>query len=486
LKLPGRLAALHPGVFFADNGLTLFGAVLTTSAAFTLIAFWLVELALGARQHPYAGIVLFLLLPAFFVLGLVLMPLGVWIRRRQRREQGTLAEEQPRLDLASPLVRRGLRLFLALTAVNVVLLGLASYRGVEYMDSTQFCGAACHSVMAPEYTAYARSPHSSVACVECHIGPGASSFVRAKISGVRQLFGVTFDTHSRPIPTPVKQLRPARETCGHCHGAQKSHAEAFVVRTHYAGNERNARSTTVLAMKLNGQGSTGAAGIHGHHLDDAIRISYVSTDGRRQVIPKVTYKDASGKTLDYLSTDAPATPDELARGEERVMDCLDCHNRPSHTFEMPERALDRAFTAGGLSRELPFLKKTALALLKKAYPDRDTAAREITAGLTEFYRASQPAAYASERASVDAAARTLVTIYESNVFPSMKVTWGTYPNNLGHDDFPGCFRCHDDKHKAANGKTISQDCEICHSLLAQDESDPKALAALGVSLSAEP
>jgi len=472
--------ALRPLVFFAHNGTTLAGAALTTSAAITLVGFWLIDILRGGPQHPYAGIVLFLVLPAVFVLGLALMPLGIWLRRRRARERGETPAIAPRVDLASPMLRRGLRLVLALTVVNVVLLGTATYRGVEYMDSTQFCGLACHSVMAPEYTAYLNSHHSRVACVECHIGPGASWFVQSKLSGTRQLFAVAFNTHSRPIPSPVKELRPARETCEHCHWPEKFHGDSFLVRTRYGEDERSTPATTVLVLKVGGRRGPGAVGIHGRHIDPAARISYVAIDDKRQVIPRVTVTDAGGRSVEYVSTEVKATPQQLSAGERREMDCIDCHNRPSHTFELPDRAVDRAIGEGTLSRELPFIKKKAVELLKATYPDRATAARRIASGIAEFYKTSHPDAYARHRSAVEAAGQEVVAIYERNVFPDMKVAWGTYPNNIGHEDFLGCFRCHDESHTSPDGKTISQDCETCHTLLATEESDPKVLADLGL------
>jgi hypothetical protein len=485
LSVPRRLVALlGPAAFFAHNGLTLTGAALTTSSALTMIGFWVLDLLRGEPQHPYAGIIVFLVLPAFFVLGLVLMPLGVVLRRRAARKRGEVPQVFPRPGLSSPLLRRGLRLVMALTVVNLVLLGTASYRGVEYMDSTQFCGRACHTVMAPEYTAYLGSPHSRVACVQCHIGPGASYFVKSKLSGARQLLAVTFKTYSRPIPSPVKELRPARETCEQCHWPQMFHGDTFVVRTHYAEDEKSTPATTVLVLKVGGRRGLGSVGIHGRHLDDSARISYVAIDEKRQVIPQVRSTGANGKVTEFVSTELKATPEQLAKGEQRVMDCIDCHNRPSHTFEMPDRAVDRAITAGTLSRELPFIKKTSVALLKAAYPDRATALREIAAGITSFYQQNHPDAYASHRALVETAAREVPAIYARNVFPDMNVAWGTYPNNIGHEDFLGCFRCHDDNHKNAEGKAITQDCETCHTFLAQEESDPKVLAPLGIQVGA--
>lgn len=253
-----------------------------------------------------------------------------------------------------------------------------------------------------------------------------------------------------------------------------------MVRTKYSSDEQNTPLTTVLVLKIGGRSGPDGTGIHGRHLDATERITYVATDERRQVIPWVSYVADDGKTVEYTSTEIKTTAEELARGERRKMDCMDCHNRPSHTFELPERAVDEALAAGRLSAELPFVKKKSVELLRAEYPDQATAARRIDEGLAEFYRASYPDVYRKSRSQVERAAQQVNTIYKRNVFPEMKVGWGTYPNNVGHEDFVGCFRCHDEAHQAADGRTISQDCDACHTILAQDEKDPKILSDLGL------
>jgi hypothetical protein len=471
-------AWLRPLLYLSHNAITLAGAVLTTSSAITMVAFWVAELFLARSMHPYTGILLFVALPAIFVVGLLLMPLGALLQRRRLRRTGAVPEPDWRLNVADPFVRRGLAWVALATGANVALLSAATYRGVVYMDSTQFCGMTCHSVMAPEYTAYLRSPHSRVACTECHIGPGASWFVRSKISGTRQLFAVTFGTHSRPIPAPVKHLRPSRETCEHCHWPQKFQGDKLVVRTRYESDERNTALTTVLLLKIGGHTGTASVGIHGRHLDVADGIRYVATDERRQVIPVVTYRGEDGQDVAFRSTEIKASAADLDKGEKRVMDCLDCHNRPSHTFELPERAVDKAMSDGSISRDLPFVKKKAVELLRTEYPDQATASQRILDGLNEYYRATYPEVHQKHRAQIERAAGQLKDIYERNVFPGMNVKWGTYPNNIGHEDFLGCFRCHDDSHKAPDGRLITQDCNACHTVLAQDEENPKILADL--------
>lgn len=474
------LERLRPALFLARNGLTMTGAALTTAAGFSLLFFWLADLFGGGRFHAYGGMLFVIVLPALFVLGLLLMPLGIWRRWRTLRAHGELPAQYPKVDLGDPLLQRAAATFGILTVANVAIVGMASYHGLEYMDSVSFCGTACHSVMAPEYAAYENSPHSRVACVECHIGPGASWFVKAKLDGTRQVFAMMLKTYSRPIPSPVRHLRPARETCEHCHWPQKFHGDKFVVRRKFAEDEKNSETVTVLVLKVGGRDSRGLQGIHGRHLDQGSRITYVSTDAKRQVIPWVSYVDDNGKTVEYAAADFKPTAEALAQGERRQMDCIDCHNRPTHAYQLPERALDEAMAAGAISPQLPWVKKQAVELLKAEYPDQDTAAQKITAGLTAFYREQHPQAYQEHRALVEAAGQKVVEIYRRNVFPNMKLTWGSHPNNIGHEDFLGCFRCHDDGHKAQDGRVVSQDCGACHTILAMDESDPKILADLGL------
>lgn len=464
---------LSPIIHLSNNWISTAGIGFVTTA--TVLFLFLLPSTLEADvQHPYLGIASFLFLPAVFFLGLGLIPLGIWLRyRREKAREGT----KFRLVPAQPGdVRRLVVFVLAMTGVNIVLGSVLTYRAVEYMDSVAFCGKACHTVMKPEYTAYQNSPHSRVGCVQCHIGPGASWFVRSKLSGLGQVFAVTFNTYPRPIPTPVENLRPARETCEACHWPQKFGADRLRIITSYADDETNTRTRTVLLMRIGGGGGRAEPSIHGAHLGPGVQISYWYTDDKRQVIPRVEYHNSlTGRTTLY------ATAGSTAGGTRRVMDCVDCHNRPTHTFEMPNAAVDRAMAAGLISPSLPFVKKEAVDLLQKTYSSDEQAAREIRAGLERFYREKYPQVFAKQAAEIRAAADATAAIWSRNVFPDMNVTWGVYPNNIGHMQYPGCFRCHDGEHTAANGQAITQDCNTCHVLLAQDEPSPKILEELGLA-----
>jgi NapC/NirT cytochrome c family, N-terminal region len=470
----------QPVYFLGQNPVSLTGAVITTSTALTTIAFWFYDIFLPGPPHPYIGLLVFLILPGIFVLGLLLIPLGIWRKRRSLRSSGQLPQSYPAIDLRLPMVRRTLEWVALATVINLLIIGTASYRGVEYMDSTSFCGTTCHQVMDPEYTAYQNSPHARVACVECHIGPGAGWFVRSKLSGLRQVVAVTFHTYSRPIPSPVKYLRPARDTCEHCHWPQRFTGDKFLVNTSYKDDEKNTPQTDVLLLKVGGHGWQGSVGIHGRHLADAARIRYISTDAERQTIPVVYYTDDKGKTTEFVSSDAKATQQQLDNGEHRVMDCIDCHNRPTHAFDLPDNAVDKRMSLGRISPELPYIRKKAVEVLKVNYPSREIAKQSITDEINNFYRTNYPQIYQTRRSLVQQAGEEVSGIYLRNIFPDMHVAWGTHPSNLGHNDSPGCFRCHDGSHTSADGQTITNDCSACHQVLAAGEENPKILTDLGM------
>jgi hypothetical protein len=474
-----RDSVTRPASLLALHWLSRLGAVLSVSSAFVLVFFWTDELLSGHSVHPYSGIVLTLFLPGLFVLGLLLMPFGVYLHRRSKRRQGLVAA-YPRLDLSEPVIRRALTQVGIATILNMGIVGMATYKGVEYLDSSHFCGTTCHNVMRPEYTAFLDSPHARVGCVGCHVGPGASSFIHAKLAGVRQIFAVAFNTFDRPIPSPVHDLRPARETCEQCHWPPKFHGDKFLVRTHFADDEANTPATTVLVLKIGGRTHQGGVGIHGRHFDPEGRVTYFATDERREVIPVVQYRDDQGNVVEYKAKGTELTPAQLARAERRTMDCVDCHNRPSHTFELPERAVDRALDEGRIDRRLPFARKTAVEILRAPYASREDATIKIPAAIDVYYRDRYPNLDKDRKEAVAAAGQAVKAIFLANVFPDMKVTWGSHENHIGHVDYKGCFRCHDELHQTKDGRVISQDCTSCHNLLAMEETDPKVLSDLGL------
>jgi hypothetical protein len=311
-----------------------------------------------------------------------------------------------------------------------------------------------------------------VACVNCHIGPGAGWFVRSKLSGVGQVFAVMLNNYPRPIPVPVRNLRPARETCEPCHWPQRFDEDRIRDIKTFGNDENNTLTHSVLLVHIGG-GRRGV-GIHGMHLGEGVRVRYYATDEKRQEIPWVEYT-SGGMTTVFAA--AGAKPD---LSKVREMDCMDCHNRPTHIFQLPERAMDQALSAGDILPTLPFAKKTGVEILKRNYASQQEAASRIPTAFEDYYRNSYPQIYAQRRDDIASGSRQLLTIFNRNVFPEMKITWGTYINNLGHTDFTGCFRCHDEAHSNQQGKTITQDCTACHNPLATDEKQPKILTDLGL------
>jgi NapC/NirT cytochrome c family, N-terminal region len=449
--------------------LSLVGVALVTTAGIS----WLFVLPQQLRGHvsnPYIGIVIFLVLPVLFFAGLILIPIGVYLSKRRIREG--LADTS--FDRRAAL-RRIAWFFAVITLVNIIIGTQVTYRAVNHMDTPQFCGATCHA-MSPQFAAYQNSPHSRVECVECHVAPGATGWINSKAAGLRQLVETVLNSYPRPIPSALEsgRLVPARETCENCHWPQQFSGVTLRVINEYAEDGANSLTQTVLLMIV---GGSRIAGIHGAHFGPGVHISFAAADPARQTIPWVEYRNTTtGVSETFISSETSV--DSLPRYE---MQCVDCHNRPTHTFDLPDRAMDKALALGEIPVTLPYIKKKGLELLKTTYRTSDEAADKIPGALEAFYQQNYQELYARRTQDIRQAGQAVLAIYNRNVFPDLKVTWGTYPNNLGHTDFPGCFRCHDGSHATSKGKIITQDCSTCHEPLALDEVSPEILKTLGIA-----
>jgi hypothetical protein len=464
---------LAPIVYLGSNWISLIGVVLVTTSAILWVIL-LPSLLQGHARNPYEGMILFIALPMVFFLGLGLIPLGVWLFKRRNR--GKLPAVFPAVDLANPKFRRLLAFLAATTIANLIIGGQFTYRAIGYMESVSFCGQTCHTVMKPEFTAYQNSPHSRVDCVQCHIGPGANWFVKSKISGSWQVISVTLNLYPRPIPTPIENLRPARETCEVCHWPQKYGADRLRVIRSYSDDEQTRETKSVLLLHIGG--GNGYEGIHGAHMGPGVHIRYAHSDVKRQKIPWVEYRRGAAEPLVFRAEGYKEEgPGNL---DVRTMDCMDCHNRPSHAYELPERGMNRVLAEGTVDRALPFVRKAALEILKADYSTETQARQQIPEKFRAYYEKNYPAVWQSRKAAVERSARGVLSVFERNVFPEMNVKWGTYPINIGHMDWDGCFRCHDERPSIRGGRTITQDCDTCHKLLAQDEEKPKVLTELGL------
>jgi hypothetical protein len=443
-----------------SHPVAIIGVLLTTASAVVFITLLIAMLA-GMLVNPYAGLVVFVAIPALFVLGLLLIPVGARLQRRALARHPEGVVDWPVLDFRRASVRRTAVIITALTAVNVVIILLAGYGTLHSMESATFCGQVCHTPMQPQFTAWSASPHARIACAECHIGEGATGFIHAKLSGVRQLVHVAINTYPKPIP-PGAQMSPGEQAkaCATCHQPGRRIGDRLRVIREYADDEANAETATVLQLHVNPGSTVSTRAIH-WHANPAIRIEYIATDPGRETIPYVKVTDASGTVKEFV---APDTPEQaISTGERRVMDCIDCHNTVGHPISAtPERAVDNAIAAGQMSRTLPFARREGVRLVKASYPSQDAADKAIDEGLRAFY---QKQAGPSDQAELSRAVRAFQDVYRRNVFPTMKVTWGSYPDNKGHVTSNGCFRCHDDSHSAKDGSTISADCEYCHKQL---------------------
>ncbi len=450
------------------NWVSLAGGILAVSSFFT-VAFLIALDFFRGFKNPYMGILTYLVAPAFLITGLLLIAFGVLGERHRRRKRTPEAIPAfPRIDLNVPRQRYTFIGVVVATVLFLLLTAMGSYRTYLFTESVQFCGETCHSVMAPEYTAYQQSPHARVECVQCHIGPGASWFVKSKLSGVYQVYATLLDTYPRPIPTPITNLRPARETCEKCHWPQKFFGRVERDFTHYPPDERNSPWTIRMLVNIGGENASSGqvAGIH-WHIGENKTIEYIPGDRERQVIPWVRLTDRNGKVTVYQSTDNPLAPEQIVAAHPRVMDCMDCHNRPTHIFHAPDESIDAALRSGRIAPNLPYIKKEAVQTLAKSYPSTELALSGISTILTAFYQTNYPGLAKTNPRLIAAAVTEVQRIYRHNFFPGMKVNWRAYPDHIGHLNFPGCFRCHDGKHTSADGKTITHNCDACHTIIVQ-------------------
>ncbi len=457
------------------NPISIVGISLTV-VAFGLIVFLFILDRFSSQSNPYMGLITFVALPAVILFGFALAFFGLW-RTARKVKKGLPINRSLRVDLANPKHRTAFLMFVNGGLFFVAISAFGTYKAYEYTESVQFCGKVCHNVMKPEYTAYQNSPHARVPCTGCHIGNGATWWVRSKISGAYQVYSVLFNKYDRPIPTPVKNLRPAKETCEECHWPSHFYSEKLVDHTYYLSDEANTKFNISMLVKIGGSDHGAMQGIHAHMYLDK-QISYISTDRQRQVIPYVEARGKDGKVEVYQSMESPLTDDQRKTGEKRVVDCIDCHNRPSHQYKHPEFSVNMAMTNGAIDPTLPEIKMEAVEVLEKPYKTEGEALSSIQSGVQKFYKESHPDVFEKRSKDLAVAIAQIQAIYSQNYFPEMNVSWKAYPNNLDHMHSAGCFRCHDGKHVSKSGKVISRDCQTCHTILSEVDTEGKRETSL--------
>jgi hypothetical protein len=395
-----------------------------------------------------------------FALGLLLIPAGLWLERRRRGAGAPTT--WPQLDLRDSSTRRMTTFVVVMTLVNLAIISIASYGAVEYSESRAFCGQVCHQVMGPEFVGHQSGLHARIECVACHVGPGAGAFLSAKLNGSRQLWLVATGDYNRPIPTPLEHLPEVERTCEHCHAPDRFVGEKTKVFYEHADDEASTETKTIVRLSVGGpvSGTGGGVGIH-WHMNRANVVEFVALDEKRETIPYVRVTTPDGNAREYFADGT--TPESIAGKPRRTMSCLDCHTRPAHAFgASAERAVDQAIGEGHISVKIPFVRRETVRALTAAYPSHDVAMTQIDRILRDAVNARLPHGF--EEAELRRAIGVTQALYRQNVFPAMKITWGTYPDQSGHSTSPGCFRCHDDTHKTRDGLLIRQDCELCHAI----------------------
>ena len=467
------------------NWTSIIGATIAIIALFMIVFLFAISVLLD-QGGSYLGIVIYIILPAFLIAGLMLIPIGMFYKRRKLNKEVADVNKPalPFIDLNNPKHRNASLIFVIGTIVFLFFSALGSYEAFHYSESVSFCGETCHNIMIPEFTAYQNSPHARVKCVECHVGEGADWYMRSKLSGLRQVYKTIIDEVPRPIATPIHNLRPARDICEKCHWPQKFYSRSLRMERHYLRDEENSEWDINLEMKVGSKHSAKGLeeGIH-WHINPNVKIDYISTDEQRQDIPWVKYTNLeTGIETIFESSGSKISRDELNKFEVRRVDCIDCHNRPSHKYNPPELFINSAITAGNISKEIPEIKSIAIEVCSEEYNTTDSAMVKISDSIREYYNDNYPEFAIDKSELINAAIVSIQNEFSKNIFPEMKVRWDKYPANIGHIKTNGCFRCHDDEHVSTDGKIISKDCNLCHLINSQGPPESLVKTSIGEGL----
>ncbi|MEN8227458.1 MAG: NapC/NirT family cytochrome c [Bacteroidota bacterium] len=451
------------------NPISLLGSILA-SVSGLIIIFFMISSILFDTGGSYTGLFIYIVLPLFLIIGLILIPIGMSRRSKRIKREG---EESTsiwiKIDLRDSRQWNAIAIFIIVTIFFLLLTGIGSYKAFHYTESNEFCGTLCHSVMEPEYVAYQESAHSRVTCVECHVGEGADWYVKSKLSGLYQVYSVMFNKYPTPIETPIHSLRPAQETCEECHWPEKFYSHRLRNEKHFLADSGNTEWNIQLKMKIGSEHSAQGLleGIH-WHVNQDVKIEYIASSEKRESLPWVRYiNGATGDTVVYNDIYETLDQDAMDTLEVREMDCLDCHNRPSHQFLPPQEFTDHLMAAGRIPAELPEVKSLAMQVFNNSFSDRDTGRTIIKESIMEFYNSNYPELMDENQQMIHKAIDGFLAGYSKHIFPEMKANWDVYPNHIGHKEFSGCFRCHNGNHVSGDEQVISRDCNLCHSILAQ-------------------
>jgi hypothetical protein len=453
----------------SKNWLTIIGSIIAAINLILILLLFVIS-TIFDKGSTNLGLFIYIILPGFLIFGLLLIPIGM-ILERKRIFKGLVHEAArlPYIDLNDSSHRNAFIIFTITTIIVLFLSTLGSFKAYHITESVEFCGTLCHQVMEPEHTAYLNSPHANVACVECHVGSGASWYVKSKLSGLHQVYAVMTNSYPRPIETPLHDLRPARETCEKCHWPQKFYARSLWTNKYFLADSANTEWDIMLQMKTGPEysGLGLKEGIH-WHINPDINIEYISENDKRENITYVKYTNKStGKVTIYRNENNPVSDSLISASSTRTMDCIDCHNRPSHNYKSPSVYFNKAMLTGAVSKSIPFFKKAAMDILRESFTDKDTAMMKIEEGITRFYKTDYSEYYDKNKDLINSSVASVQKAFNQNTFPAMKVTYDRYPEHIGHLESDGCFRCHNGSFKSDDGRTITRDCNQCHTILGQ-------------------
>jgi hypothetical protein len=467
-----------PRAFY--NWTSIIGSVIAGVSFFMILFLIAVSLFIEITSS-YLGLVIYIILPIFLVLGLILIPVGMMRERKKISKSVKLdAVKWPRIDLNIRQHRNAFSIFVISSVVFLFFSAIGTYEAFHFTESTRFCGEVCHKVMHPEFIAYQSSAHANVACVDCHVGSGANWYMRSKLSGLYQVYSVTFKKYPQPIPTPIHNLRPARETCERCHWPEQFYPNLLRTEKHYLADEQNSEWDILLKMNIGSEYHALGQEEGSHwHINPDVRIEYIPESDDRLTIPWVRYTNLeSGESVIYTHEDYEPVHRFGTNGDERLMDCMDCHNRPSHEFLAPPFFTDMSITRGDIPAELVDVKQVAMGILYNNFPSTDTAMIAIENEVREYYEFMYPEIFEKDPHMVETAIEGIHADYRENIFPEMKARWDVYPNHLGHINTEGCHRCHDDRHRSEEGRVISRDCNLCHTIIGQGPPGELSLASV--------
>ncbi len=449
------------------------GVVLAGSALFAFLLLFVIDL-FAARRNPYVGILAYVIAPAFFLLGLILIAIGAILQRR--RERRLEREAKPfviNIDFSRARDRRILGGFAFASVAFLFLTAVGSYETYQYTESVSFCGQQCHLPMNPQFVASQQTAHARVECVACHVGPGAAAYFRTKVNGVKQLYHTITNDFERPIRVTKANPRPPQAICEQCHWPNRYVGNVARTYRHFLSDEKNTPFGVRLLLNVGGADPTNGpvGGIH-WHMNVANKIEYIATDEQRLKIPWVRMTDSKGVVTVFKTPDFTEDPGKY---EIHRMDCMDCHSRPAHKVHPPNQAVDLALATGELDRNIPWVKAKVVAALVKSYKTKPEGLQQIANQLRQDY---------PDEAQSEPVIKVAQSIYSANFFPEVKLDWRTHPDFVGHKDWNGCFRCHDGNHTAAAGNRSikASDCKTCHLILAQgDDTALNNLSAAGAN-----